>query len=393
MSSRIVFHIDMDAFFASIEQRDNGAYRGKPLIVGAKPGNRGVVSAVSYEARKFGVRSAMPISEAARRCPQGIFVRPRMETYERESQAVMRILGDFSPIIEQVSIDEAFLDMTGTLRLFGTPWASAETIGRRIREERGITASIGIAPNKFLAKVASDMNKPNGITCAPFKERAIMAWLAPLPAARIWGIGNKTASVLKQMGITTVADLQNLSEKFLAERFGKQGKDVYALSRGLDERPVGGASAAQSISREHTFNRDSSDRDEWQRVLFSLAQDVARRARSAGIKGSTVVLIYRKADFSKHTRRAHLVFHTNTAKCIYEGALGQLDCVKEKALRLIGVGLTGFGNEEQTDLFEGEGPVKALEKAEAAVDTIIKRFGDEVIGKGREMGRKNDAML
>jgi DNA polymerase IV len=388
MNSRIVFHLDMDAFFASIEQRDNPAFRGKPLIVGAQPGTRGVVCAASYEARKFGVRSAMPISEAVRRCPAGIFVRPRMEAYECASQEVMRILNLFSPVVEQVSIDEAFLDMTGTERLFGTPLQAAKKISEQIREELAITASIGIAPNKYLAKIASDLNKPDGIAEAPFEAHAITDWLAPMPVGRVWGIGKKTNAVLSGMGINVIGDLQRLSLEVLVERFGKQGEDLYALSRGIDDRPVNEAGEAKSISREHTFNVDSRDREAWKRVLFSLAQDVAHRARRDGAKGATVVLIYRKTDFSKHTKRSRLACPANVAKFIYEGAVGLLDEVHEKALRLIGIGLTGLDEQLQTDLFAREPATVALEVAEAAVDRIAQKYGDAVIGKGREMGRK-----
>jgi DNA polymerase IV len=390
MAIRTIFHIDMDAFFASIEQRDNPAYRGRPLIVGAKPGTRGVVSAASYEARKAGVRSAMPISEAVRRCPDGIFVRPRMEAYERASGEVMRILRNFSPVVEQVSIDEAFCDMTGTLRLLGMPLQAAKNMAAKIHKELAITASIGIAPNKFLAKIASDMNKPSGITLAPFDEKEIVGWLAPLPVMRIWGIGKKTDEVLKKIGVFTVGDLQKLKLEYLVERFGRQGEELYALCRGIDDRPVEEGGAAKSISREHTFNRDSPDREAWKSTLFSLAQDVARRARSEGVKGSTVVLAYRCADFSRHTKRRPLVCPTNAAKFIYEGALGLLDGVREKALRLIGLGITGLDNDEQTDLFAGQGAAASLEKAEAALDAITEKFGDKVIGKGREMGKKKD---
>jgi DNA polymerase-4 len=388
MNSRIVFHIDMDAFFASIEQRDNPAYCGKPLIVGAQPGTRGVVCAASYEARKSGVLSAMPINEAVRRCPGGIFVRPRTEVYERESQAVMRILGSFSPVVEQVSIDEAFLDMTGTEKLFGKSLQAAKNITERIRKELAITASIGIAPNKFLAKIASDLNKPNGIAEAPFEEKAIIDWLAPMPALRVWGIGKKTNAVLSRMDVNTIGDLQRLSQVVLAERFGKQGEDLYALTRGIDGRPVCGDGVVKSISREHTFNEDSPDREAWKRVLFSLAQDVARRARLADIKGSVVVLIYRKPDFSKHSKRKPLAYSTNVAKIIYEGVLDLLKDVNEKALRLIGVGLNGLDEQLQTDLFAQEPKTAALEVAEATVDRITQKYGDEVIGKGREMGGK-----
>jgi DNA polymerase-4 len=388
MSPRTIFHLDMDAFFASIEQRDNPAFRGKPVIVGAKPGTRGVVSASSYEARKFGVRSAMPISEAVRRCPQGCFVFPRHNAYMRESEAVMDILDDFSPAIEQVSVDEAFLDMSGTEKLFGDPAQTARSMAGRIESELRLTASIGIAPNKFLAKIASDLDKPRGITLAPFDEAAIITWLAPMPAGRIWGIGKKTEAVLQGMGIATVGDLQKLTIENLVGRFGKQGEDLYALCRGIDERPVGEGEGVKSVSREHTFNVDSRDRDEWKRALFGLAQDVARRARRKGVKGSTVVLTYRRTDFSRHSKRTPLAYPTNVAKFIYEEALALLEKIPEKALRLIGVGITGLDAELQTNLFAEEQRVVALESAEAAMDKIAAKFGREVITKGRELERK-----
>ena len=351
MLSRIIFHIDMDAFFASIEQRDMPDYRGRPLIVGAKPGTRGVVSAASYEARKFGVRSAMPISEAVRRCPEGVFVRPRMDAYSKESGEVMRILESFSPTIEQVSVDEAFLDMTGTEKLFGPPVKAARAMAERINKERGLTASIGIAPNKFLAKIASDMEKPRGIVVAPFDAQAIEAWLAPMPVGRIWGVGKKTEAVLRPMGIVIIEDLQKLSVEYLVSRFGKQGRDLFALCRGIDDREVSSGEEMKSISREHTFNVDSRDREAWKRKIFELSQDVARQARAAEVKGGTVVLIYRKSDFSKHTKRKPLATSTNAAKFIYEAGLALLDGIEERALRLIGVGITGLDNDEQTDLF------------------------------------------
>jgi DNA polymerase IV len=386
--TRTIFHIDMDAFFASIEQRDNPAWRGKPVIVGAQPGTRGVVSAASYEARKYGVRSAMPIGEAARRCPQGVFTRPRMETYEQESGEVMHILQSFSPVIEQVSIDEAFLDMTGTSKLLGDPLTVACDCAGRIKNERGLTASIGIAPNKFLAKIASDLNKPAGITGAPFDPAAIVAWLAPMPAGRVWGIGKKTDAALRDRGVVTIGDLQALPRERLFAWFGKQGEDLWELCRGIDNRPVGEDSAVKSISREHTFNTDSPDRAAWKNVLFSLSQEVARQARQQGVKGRTVVLIYRRTDFSKHTVRKPLVYPANAAKPLYEAVCGLVDGIREKALRLIGVGITGFEQEQQMSLFAQERQAVAIDKAEAAADRIAGKFGSGIIGKGREMGRK-----
>ncbi len=377
----------MDAFFASIEQRDAPEYRGRPLIVGASPGMRGVVSAASYEARTFGIHSAMPIGEAVRRCPGGIFVRPRMEVYSRESEAVMTIIASFSPLVEQVSVDEAFLDMTGTERLLGTPLKAAKALAERIRCERSITASIGIAPNKFLAKVASDLHKPAGITMAPFDPPAIADWLASLPAGRIWGVGTRTCSILQKIGVVTIGDLQKLSLEFLIDRFGKQGEKLFSLCRGVDDRPLGALEGAKSISREHTFNVDSTDREVWKRMLFSLSQDVARRARRSGVKGRTVVLIYRRADFSRHSRRKPLAPPTSAARFIYEGTLELLDGVTDRALRLIGVGLADLDTGEQTDLFAGEQRGAVFEVVESAMDRIAARYGRSAIAKGREMER------
>jgi DNA polymerase IV len=346
------------------------------------------VSAASYEARKFGVRSAMPIGEAVRRCPNGVFVRPHMDTYERDSREVMNILEGFSPLIEQVSVDEAFLDMTGTGKLFGTPLQTAQRISGRITERLKLTASIGIAPNKFLAKIASDINKPRGITIAPFDAKKIEAWLAPMPVGRVWGIGKKTSQFLGEKGIVTINDLQGCAREFLVRLFGKNGDDLYALCRGQDSRPVSVGGEAKSVSREHTFNVDSPERESWKNVLFSLAQDVARRSRHMGIKGTTVVLTYRCSDFSRHSKRAPLACPTNMAKFIYETSLALLETVREPALRLIGVGLTGLDDEIQTDLFAGERSTVALEKAETTADRIAEKFGDNIIRKGREVKKK-----
>jgi DNA polymerase-4 len=385
---RIIFHIDMDAFFTSVEQRDNPDYKGKPVIVGSKPGTRGVVSAASYEARKFGVHSALPINEAYRKCPNGIFLPPRMEVYSHVSHSIMEILESFSPVIEIISIDEAFLDMTGTDRLFGAPFEAAEKISNRIRKEQNLTASIGVAPNKFLAKIASDFRKPCGITVCPFDNEEIVKWLAPLKVDKIWGVGKKTAQVFKGMGIDTVADLQKLQPEMLERRFGKQGLSLYNLCRGIDYRPVEAGEPAKSISREHTFNVDSSDKDEWRKTLFMLAQDVARRARSSGVKGNTVVLTYRRPDFSRHSKRKHLVSPTNVAKTIYESGIDILDNLNERSLRLIGIGITGLDNQSQIDLFEA-GNDLVLEISEQTVDSIIARFGPEVIAKGKEIELRN----
>ena len=385
--SRVIFHLDMDAFFTSVEQRDNPDLRGRPVIVGSLPGNRGVVSAASYEARKYGVHSAMPINQAYARCPAGVYLRPRMHVYARESKRVMGILQSFSPDIEQISIDEAFIDMTGTEKLWGRPKEAAEKLTGTIKSEMDLTASVGIAPNKFLAKLASDLNKPDGITVVPFDNHDIIAWLAPLFVSRIWGVGKVTQNHLATLGIKKIKDLQKLSLALLEKRFGKHGSALYNLSRGIDTRPVERLEPAKSISREHTFNEDSYSTDEWFRMILVLSRDVAKRARRARQKGRTIVLTWRTPDFKRFSRRVTLGHATNLARDIYDNA-GKLltnELQQVKGLRLIGVGVTNFDGIYQTDLFEDAGESQAWDASERAMDRIAERFGDDVIFRAGEM--------
>lgn len=376
----------MDAFFTSIEQRDNPVHRGKPVVVGAQPGHRGVVAAASYEARKFGIHSAMPINEAFRRCPSAVFLPPRMEVYGEESRKVMDILHGFSPVVEQVSVDEAFLDATGTGKLFGTGAATAQAIHRTIREQLHLTASIGVAPNKFLAKFASDLNKPGGLTLVPFDPQEIVSWLAPHPVGKIWGVGKKTEAVLRSMRINIIGDLQKKSRDSLVQAFGESGADLYDLCRGIDNRPVGNDEDARSISREHTFEKDTSDREQWKKMLLVLSQDVARSARKSGVDARTVVFIYRGTDFTKHTRRTTLASPTFLANVIYSHAVGLCDSLPRNfKLRLIGVGITGFNQNVQLDLFDNVPLHDSWEKSERAVDKLADRFGDGVVVRGTEL--------
>ena len=385
--TRVILHVDMDAFFASIEQRDNPAYRDKPVVVGARPGHRGVVAAASYEARRFGIHSAMPINEAYRRCPQGVFVRPRGDIYGQESHLLMGILRSFSPRVEQISVDEAFVDISGTQRLWGTPRETAEKLSVAIRTQRNLTASVGIAPNKYLAKIASDLNKPRGITEAPFDENAIVEWLAPMPVGRIWGVGKKTEAMLSRLGVRTIGDLQRFSRDYLIERFGAGGDSLWELSRGIDLRTVGNEESARSISREHTFDRDCSDVNELKRIMLSLSRDVGHQARQEGLKGRTIFLTYRLPDFSRHTRRLTLPDSTWLAKRIFECAVKLLD--KEGlpvgGFRLIGVGITNFGEEGQTDLFTDHARESAWEKSETAMDRLNAKFGEKSVFLGGEI--------
>ncbi len=388
-SDRTVFHVDMDAFFASVEQRDNPAFRGKPVIVGALPGRRGVVSAASYEARVFGIHSAQPINQAYARCRSGIFVRPRMEVYSRESREIMNILRSFSPVVEQISVDEAFVDMTGTHRLFGNAEKAAKAISDEIRSKRRLTASIGVAPNMFLAKIASDLDKPDGITITPGSGQEIVAWLGKMPVGRIWGVGARTRESLALRGITTIADLQALTVESLENMFGKNGRSLYYLSRGIDSRVMGGPEEeVKSISREHTFGTDTADRALWRRTLLSLSQDVARRARKKNLKGTTVVLTYRTPDFQRKSRRVMLPNPTNLAKVIFETVVQILSGLDSRLgrLRLIGVGLTNFENVAQTSLFADTDKEQAWKASEEAMDRIVGKFGAESLRLGGEFG-------
>jgi nucleotidyltransferase/DNA polymerase involved in DNA repair len=386
MTLRTILHIDMDAFFTSIEQRDNALYRGKPVIVGAKPGHRGVVAAASYEARKFGVHSAMPISEAYKKCPAGVFLLPRMDIYINESRQIMDILSSFSPLVEQVSVDEAFLDITGTEKLFGVPYKTAQKISRTIKEQRKLTASIGIAPNKFLAKVASDMNKPDGITQVPFTQDEITQWLGPKPVGKIWGVGKKTEEILHGMHINTIGELQKLNKEFLINRLGVYGETLHDLAFGMDTRPVEDREDSKSISREHTFEINTCDRDLIHKVLLVLSQDVARQARKALIKGKTIVLIYRGTNFTKHTRRITLSEPTNTANDIYSTVLKLIVNLPEKMeFRLIGAGISGFEETVQLDLFTTDTPTKSWAKSEKAIDNLEQKYGKNVVVRAREL--------
>jgi DNA polymerase IV len=385
-STRTILHVDMDAFFASVEQRDNPAFKGKPVIVGAMPGTRGVVAAASYEARKFGVRSAMPVSRAVQLCPKGVFVEPHFSAYSEASDTVMAILRDFTPMIEQVSVDEAYLDITGTEKLWGPAVAVARAIKKRVFEETQLTISVGVAPNKFLAKLASDMNKPDGLTIAPFDEPAIVAWLAPMPVGRLFGVGKVTEELFFRMGIKTIGDMQKMSLDRLVKKFGENGASMFDLCRGRFDSQVEDRGEAKSVSRENTFQHDTADVEILKSTLLSLSRDVARRARRQGCTGSTVVFIYRGTDFTKHTRRTTLPNPTNISRVIYDNAIELFTAspIFGKPVRLIGVGITGFGDAMQTDLFEAKTNHAALEASEKAIDAVVAKFGKKAIFLGGE---------
>ena len=385
-TERVIFHVDMDAFYASVEQRENPEYRGRPVIVGALPGTRGVVCASSYEARKFGVKSAMPVSRAHALCPSGIFVVPQMKLYSEVSHKIMEIFDTFSPLKEQISVDEAFLDMSGTRRIHGEPREAALAVQRAVLEGTGLTCSIGVAPNKLLAKIASDMNKPRGLTITPFDRAGILKWLAPMSVRCIWGIGEKTAETLRSVGAVSVGQLQEFPENFLKQRFGSMGEDLYRLCRGIDDRELSTGRQQQSISREHTFEVDCSEQSELKRTLLILSRDVAQRARKSGLCGNTVTLVWRLPDFSRRSRRLRLDEPTDLAREIYTAACAIFDNARAEfgKLRLIGVGISGLDDVRRTNLFDDLTARDKQIASELAMDAVVSKFGKKAIFLGGE---------
>ncbi|HSB81555.1 MAG TPA: DNA polymerase IV, partial [Candidatus Methylomirabilis sp.] len=340
---RTIIHLDMDAFYASVEQLDHPAYRGKPVVVGADPQGgkgRGVVAACSYEARPFGVRSALPISQAYRLCPQAVFVRPRMKRYAEMSDRMFAILREFTDLVEPLSIDEAFLDVTASQRLFG----SAETIGRalkaRISTELGLVASIGLAPNKFLAKVGSDLGKPDGfVVVPPGSERE---FLAPLPISRLWGVGPKTETRLKRLGLQTIGQIAKLGVEGLETALGNAGRDLWELANGMDDRPVVPEQEAKSIGAETTFEQDTDDREEVRKTILELSDRVGRRLRREGYVAHGVTLKFRDHNFQTLTRASMLPHPTDLGEELFRAAATLLQGVRwaGKRVRLLGVTAT-----------------------------------------------------
>ncbi|MCE5219284.1 DNA polymerase IV [bacterium] len=378
---RDILHVDMDAFYASVEQRDDPQLRGRPVIVGAPPAARGVVSAASYEARVFGVRSAMPSSQAGRLCPQAVFLPVRMARYQEVSRQVMAILRHYTPLLEQISVDEAFLDVTGSRRLFG----EAEHIGReikaRIRTELDLPASVGVASNKFVAKIASDLRKPDGFVVVPAGQEA--AFLAPLPISRLWGVGKATERRLHDLGLRTIGQLARFPEDHLQRQFGNLGPHLHSLALGQDDRPVETEREAKSVSAETTFAQDIADRALMEATLLRLAEDVGRRVRRGGLRGRTIQLKLRFESFETITRRQTLPRPTDADATLYQVVLrllGEAPLTGRK-VRLLGVGLSGFGEEVQPSLFEEGGAVHSA--LDEAVDALRSRFGRDAIRRGR----------
>ncbi len=347
-ASRVIIHVDMDAFFAAVEQRDRPELRGKPVIIGGDPRKRGVVSTASYEARRFGVHSAMPLGEAVRRCPQGVFLSGDHAKYHRVSEQLRGIFLSFTPLVEPISLDEAFLDVSGSLRLFGDGPTIGRAIQEHIRQKLDLAASVGIAPNKFLAKLASDLQKPNGFVVVPDDGPAILEFLRPLAVARIWGVGPVLARQLEVSGYRTVGALSAVPLPQLERRFGKvTARHLFLLARGIDERPVTPEYEAKSVGRETTFFEDISDRETILAVLHEQADEVASRLRRAGLGARTVTIKLRSPSFVTITRRITLAFATDVGQVLYRQAreLFLASGWTGRKLRLVGVSASNFACE------------------------------------------------
>lgn len=396
---RKILHVDMDAFYAAVEQHDNPAYLGKPVIVGGDPRSRGVVSTCSYEARKFGVHSAMPLREAWRRCPHGIFLPVRGWRYAEVSRQIMKILNRYTPLVEPLSLDEAFLDLTGSEALFGPSEQIGREILNSIRSELGLSASAGLAPNKFLAKLASDLKKPGGFVI--ITKDNMEEILTNLPVKRLWGVGPKTEAQLIKLGIHTIGMLRKLNPDFLVQKFGEAGRQLYLLAHGIDDRMVVTGEDYKSIGHEITFQEDTDDREFLAGVLLWLSEQVARRLRRHFLKGRIITLKIRDQNFQTITRRITLKEATDFEEKIYREALQLANRVQWglKKVRLLGVSVSGFDNRQslQLELFE-EPPASEdpeLIRLHHTIDSLRDRFGEEIVSKGtvlqvkRRIGRRN----
>jgi DNA polymerase-4 len=376
--SRSILHVDMDAFYASVEERDRPELVGRPVIVGGT-GGRGVVAAANYVVRRFGVRSAMPMREALKRCPDAVCIRPRMGRYQEVSQQVFAIFRDATPLVEGLSLDEAFLDVTGSERLLG----GAETIGiairRRIREQTGLAASVGIASNKLLAKIASDLGKPDGLYTIDAAD--VHRILDPLPVERLFGIGPKTLPAVHAAGIRTFGELRRADEATLWRALGRQGRAMRDRAAGLDDRPVVPDRDEKSISAEETFATDLGDIAALQRELLRLADRTATRLRAQGLVAACVTVKIRRSDFTTYTRQRSFQPASQDTALIHRFAAGLLEEWRRlnprQAVRLLGVGVSDLQPSAQSDLFAAT-PAKES-RLDHAVDDIRRRFGSALL--------------
>jgi len=384
---RAILHIDMDAFYASVEERDRPELRGKPLIVGGT-GGRGVVAAASYAVRRFGVHSAMPMREALRRCPEAVVVHPRMARYQEISQQVFAIFHEFTPLVEGLSLDEAFLDVTASQQLLGGPELIGAEIRRRIAKQTGLTASVGVAPNKLLAKIASDLNKPDGM--CRIDAGNLREILDPLPIHKLFGVGRKTLPTVLEAGIRTFGDARAATDEVLWRAFGKHGKAMRDRASGLDDRRVEPDREEKSISAEETYDTDIRAASELQAQLVHLADRTASRLRAQKLLAGRVSVKIRRADFTTYTRQRSLEPPTQDTAIVSAAAQALLRAwlasQPRAAVRLLGVGVSDLQSLRQSDLFSDPLP-DAGSRLDSAVDGIRDRFGAGLLTRASHLPR------
>jgi DNA polymerase-4 len=385
-TGRWIMHVDMDAFYAAIEQVDNPEHRGRPVIVGGS--HRGVVSAASYEARAFGVHSAQPMFQARKLCPSGVFLPVRMARYREVSQKLMTVLAGISPVVEQVSIDEAYVDLTGMETVHGPLKELSRRLKADIKEQTGLTCSIGLAPNKFLAKIASDLHKPDGLTI--ILESDVTAFLKTLPVARIPGVGSKTLARLQALDVTQAGEILDYPRSFWEKQLGKSGLMLYERALGLDPTPVRPDTEPKSSGAENTLLQDTADLTELQEWLLQQAERVGRDLRQKGLKGRTVTVKVKYADFKQVTRSHTLALPTNSTQQIYHAAAKLLDEMKLRVrVRLIGLSVSQLTKTVvQGSLFPHPG-LEKQEQLDQALDSIQEKFGFRAITRGR-LEKKDD---
>jgi DNA polymerase IV len=389
----MILHIDMDAFYASVEQRDDPSLLGKPVVVGGSAEGRGVVAASSYEARKFGIHSAMSAYRAKQLCPHAVFIRPRIDHYAAVSQQIRQVFEEFTPLIEPLSLDEAFLDVTGCESLLGAASKIGLQIKTLIRDRLSLTASVGVAPNKFVAKIASDLKKPDGFVVVT--EDQIQDFLDPLPVGRIWGVGKVTAQVFKRFAISTIGQLRQLSRESLTDLFGTAGDHYWQLSHGIDNRPVVPDREAKSISNETTFAEDITDLEDLKAWLVTLVEQVSRRLRNHDRLGRTVELKIRFSDFKSLTRSLTLHSATNITSELLAAGL-ELLCNRlpknHLPIRLIGFGVSHLDQPEmmQLQLFD-ESEREQQRSLDKVADEIAKKFGKHALHRATGLKKSPDS--
>ncbi len=385
--TRVIAHADMDAFYASVEQLDDPSLRGKALIVGPNS-LRGVVLTASYEARKFGVKSAMPMADAMRRCPNAVVVPPRFDRYQEQSKLIMAAFADFSPSVESISLDEAFIDMTGAEGIFGAPANMARLIRDAVTDATdGLTASVGIAATKYVAKVASDFNKPNGITVVAPKET--IEWLDPLPVARLWGAGPKTVPRFHQLGLLTIGDVRRADPHYLKHKFGNGAAHFQALARGEDPRRVATGRQARSMGSDRTLLHDVSCHEEIKQHLKRSADRVARRLRDKGYRCAGVRVKLKTNRFKLHSRQSRLTEPSDCAEHLFVVATELLTQFNDEGpYRLVGLSaydLSKADDPQQMDLFAQNAKPKALE---ITIDDCIRKFGKGAIARAADLDKE-----